>query len=187
MESWMERRHDLHSTSLKPADNIQQLSHTVLEKHRKLADCGVVAAPERAQTAGSTFTGTHTFPVGWRSQRDRATAVSISDIETCFNVSALEPADIDPTGRLDPYFPTNESARCQMSTAESQELTRILPATGPARKAAAAQLARVTGQQKNDWLRHSANALRQQTEGILQANRAGSPGGSRFRTDRRPD
>ncbi len=57
-----------------------------------------------------------------------------------------------------------------MSTEPSTELRQYCLELAKRARAAAVPLANVTGQQKNDWLRRSAAALRQQTDAILQAN-----------------
>ena len=57
-----------------------------------------------------------------------------------------------------------------MSTPESLKLPETCRQLAQHAKAAAARLARATGQQKNQWLRRSASALREQTDAILQAN-----------------
>ncbi len=57
-----------------------------------------------------------------------------------------------------------------MSTKQSQDLAVYCQQLAQRARRASIDLAQVTGQQKNDWLRHSAAALRKQTEAILQAN-----------------
>lgn len=57
-----------------------------------------------------------------------------------------------------------------MAIAESNDLREYCLQTARRARDAAAAMTRITGQQKNDWLRRSADALRQNTEKILQAN-----------------
>jgi glutamate-5-semialdehyde dehydrogenase len=58
-----------------------------------------------------------------------------------------------------------------MSTTTQEDLQAYCQQVAARAKSAAARLARVTGQQKNDWLMGSARALRQQTDRILAANK----------------
>ncbi len=58
-----------------------------------------------------------------------------------------------------------------MTMAIDQDLQTYCVQVATRAKVAAAALGRVTGQQKNDWLRQSARALRQHTDGILAANK----------------
>jgi len=57
-----------------------------------------------------------------------------------------------------------------MAIVENQDLRAYCEDVAKKAKAASAQLAVVTGKQKNDWLRRSAAVLREQTETILAAN-----------------
>ncbi|MCP4191034.1 MAG: glutamate-5-semialdehyde dehydrogenase [Planctomycetaceae bacterium] len=57
-----------------------------------------------------------------------------------------------------------------MAIAENQELQGYCEDVAKKAKQAAALLNLATGQQKNDWLRRSAQAIREQTEQILKAN-----------------
>jgi len=57
-----------------------------------------------------------------------------------------------------------------MAIVENQDLRAYCEDVAKKAKAASAQLAVVTGKQKNDWLRKSAAVLREQTETILAAN-----------------
>ena len=57
-----------------------------------------------------------------------------------------------------------------MAVAQQQDLQTYCTGVARAAKAAAEQLAAVSGRQKNDWLRESAAGLRKQTAQLLQAN-----------------
>ena len=57
-----------------------------------------------------------------------------------------------------------------MSIAESQDLKKYCQTVAENARAASRSLATITGQQKNDWLRASANALRQGAAQIMAAN-----------------
>ena len=57
-----------------------------------------------------------------------------------------------------------------MAIVENQDLRAYCEDVAKKAKAASAQLAVVTGKQKNDWLRKSAAVLREQTKTILAAN-----------------
>jgi glutamate-5-semialdehyde dehydrogenase len=58
-----------------------------------------------------------------------------------------------------------------MSIASQHDLQGYCQQVAARAKASAAALAQLTGQQKNDWLRRSAEALRQHAEQILTANK----------------
>jgi glutamate-5-semialdehyde dehydrogenase len=66
-----------------------------------------------------------------------------------------------------------------MPVAAITDLQAYCLGVAEAAKCAAAELAQVSGAQKNDWLRHSARLLRERTEAILAANEqdlAAAPG-----------
>lgn len=57
-----------------------------------------------------------------------------------------------------------------MSVAENHDLQQYCLEVARRARAASSQLAQVTGQQKNNWLNHSAKLLRENVDSILQAN-----------------
>src|SRR5688500_9515588 len=66
-----------------------------------------------------------------------------------------------------------------MSVAQEHDLLDYCVTSARAAKAAAAELAQVSGAQRNAWLRKSAARLREQADSILEANKldvAAAPG-----------
>ena len=57
-----------------------------------------------------------------------------------------------------------------MLIASEQDLETYCRQLAQRAKRASSALARVTGQQKNDWLGHAAQAIRSQVDRILEAN-----------------
>ena len=57
-----------------------------------------------------------------------------------------------------------------MAVAETRALRAYCSDVARRAKAASVELARISGQQKIDWLLHSANELRQQTDRLVKAN-----------------